>query len=125
MTELNISTAIEYFDLNRHNNIPGEIKVMWLSELDSKISTDILEPRGSAEFEGYSADGDSEHPLLLPVSYLDLYHAYLNMKLDYLNCEIDRYNNSNAYFNELYNDMKRRFFREKKVLVNKKIKAGN
>ena len=117
--------AMETFDRERDNALSIEAKVDWLSQLDMKISAEILADRGGEKFEGYSLDTPFDCVLKAPDEYGEIYGLYLNMKLDYMNGEIARFNNSALLFNNMYRDMSNFMNRKKAVLKQSEIKAGD
>ena len=121
---MTIENAIRQFDETRQNDVSSYKKQLWLSELDMKISAEILSQRGGAEFLGYDETTLPETELLAPKEYEEIYTAYLAMKLDYMNGEIGRYNNSSAVFNRLYYEMMNFCNRREMVKKTNSIKAG-
>ena len=117
--------AIDNFDKERANSVSLETKIRWLSQLDMKISSEILAPRGEKSFSGYAlGGGDIQKQLKAPEEYADIYSVYLNMKLDLMNGEIARYNNSAILFNKLFYEMADFINRNRSVLKKTEIKAG-
>lgn len=121
---MTLAKVIENFDNERKNSLPYGQKVNWLSQLDMKISSELLEPRGEGDFSGYTETTSPETVVRAPEEYCEIYGLYLNMKLDYLNGEIARFNNSASLFNVTYSEMSDFINRRKKVLKNTQIKAG-
>lgn len=117
--------AIQEFDALHRNEISIEQKINWISELDKKINSEYLVPRGAENFDGYNERCSLDVDLKAPAEYTELYSLYLNMRLDYMNGEINRYNNSAMLFNRLYKEMGDAINRKTKVKVNTKIKAGD
>ncbi len=121
---MTVGKAIDLFDTQRKNSASRSLKIHWLSELDEKIYTEILKPRYDMQFSGYTDNTLNDENLLCPESYAEIYPVYLIMKNDYMNGEINRYNNSAAVFNRLYNDLANCINRTKSVTKNEKLKAG-
>ena len=117
--------AIQAFDDCRSNELSLEQKIMWISELDKKISAEHLEIRGYERFNGYSYQHSMNEVVKAPEEFSEIYTLYLNMKLDYMNGEISRYNNSALLFNRAYKELGDAINRKLKVLKNSKIKAGD
>lgn len=80
-------------------------KILWLSELDGMIKTEIIDTHHDGEgvsFTGYDINTDVTTKLLVPAPYDVLYLRYLEMKIDYSNGEYGKYNNSLAMFEAAY-----------------------
>lgn len=122
---MTIAQAIQRFDNQRVNGTSFELKVQWLSQLDYKIWAEILEPRGTERFEGYTLETPQNKELFAPDTYGELYIYWLNMMLDYVNAEISRFNNSNLMFNRLYKEYCDYVNRTTPIPQNNTIKAGD
>ena len=116
--------AMETFDRERDNALSIETKVDWLSQLDMKISAEILADRGGEKFEGYSLDTPFDSVLRAPDEYGEIYGLYLNMKLDYMNGEIARFNNSAMLFNRMFKELHDYINRKTPVTKKTSLKAG-
>lgn len=121
---MTLAKVIECFDSERKNSLSYRQKLNWLSQLDMKISSELLEPRGGEKLVRYSETTSPETEACAPEEYCEIYGLFLNMKLDYLNGEIARFNNSAALFNATYSDMCSFINRQKAVLKKTRIKAG-
>lgn len=122
---MTLAKAIENFDSERVNKISLERKIEWISQLDSKIFSEILSTRGAEDFEWYTVSTPFTTTLRAPDSYSEIYTLYLNMKMDYMNGEIGRFNNSAMLFNRAYKEMHDAINRAMPVSKNTKIKAGD
>lgn len=116
--------TIELFDGSRANAVPLEAKVEWISQLDMKISAELLAPRGAKAFSGYTVETPLTEELKAPEEYGEIYTLYLNMRLDLMNGEIARHNNSAMLFNRMFKEMADFINRNQAVSLNAKIKAG-
>ncbi len=121
---MTLSDIIERFDKERKNELSIDIKLRWISQLDMKISSEILSERQSESFQGYDGTTPLGTVAKAPEEYGEIYICYLNMKLDYMNGEIGRFNNSAMLFNRMYKEMHDYINRKTMVKVNTKIKAG-
>ena len=121
---MTLSDIIERFDKERKNELSIDIKLRWISQLDMKISSEILSDRQSEAFHGYDITSPLGTAVKVPEEYGEIYICYLNMTLDYMNGEIGRFNNSAMLFNRMYKEMHDFINRKEKVKVNRKIKAG-
>lgn len=122
---MTIAQAIKNFDNQRINDVSFKLKLQWLSQLDYKISAEILEPRGGEKFGGYTLETPYNTTLLAPESYGEIYVYWLTMMLDYINAETIRFNNSTLLFNRLYKEMWDYINRNEPVKQNNSIKAGD
>ena len=122
---MTLEKAIEAFDAERSNGVSMAEKIRWLSQLDYKISSDITVPRGDEEFKGYTVSTPLNTVLRAPDEYGEIYPLYLNMKLDYMNGELARFNNSALLFNNTYRDMSNFINRQRAVIKQTEIKAGD
>ena len=121
---MTLSDIIEGFDKERKNELSLDVKLRWLSQLDMKISSEILSERRTEEFYGYDGTTPLTTVAKAPDEYGEIYICYLNMKLDYMNGEIGRFNNSAEIFNRIYKEMHGFINRRLMVSINRKIKAG-
>ena len=101
---MTIREVIQYVDAAKHNTCTREEKRSWLSRLDQLIHTRIHANYQGAQGPppGYHPDTDMDTALLLVAPWDEMYLRYLEMQIDYLNGEIDRYNNSAALFDALF-----------------------
>ncbi len=105
---MTVREAIETLDLLKPNQYDDNIKVKWLSELDRKIKTEIIDTHeNSVEFTGYDEETDIETELLIQDDYSTAYIYWLMAKVDYFNNETVRYNNDMMMFNTEIADFNR------------------
>lgn len=101
---MTIIEAIGLVDDVKPNKYGQETKIRWLSELDGRIHSEILDTHEGAEetaFDGYGEE-DINKTLLVPAPYDDLYIKWLETQIDYATGEYGKYNNSAAAFNSAY-----------------------
>ena len=122
---MTLAKAVENFDFERANSVSIERKIAWISQLDYKISAELLEPRGAESFKGYTEMTSLETELKAPDEYGEIYSLYMNMKLDYMNGEIARFNNSTLLFNRMFKELSDFINRKQAVIKNTAIKAGD
>lgn len=122
---MTLAKAVENFDFERANSVSIERKIAWISQLDYKISAELLEPRGAESFKGYTEMTSLETELKSPDEYGEIYSLYMNMKLDYMNGEIARFNNSTLLFNRMFKELSDFINRKQAVIKNTAIKAGD
>jgi len=91
--------AVKRADELRPNPFSAEDKIQWLSELDSKIATEVLK---KTDFKGYTMDDFGEAELLINHSYTDVYLFYLCAMIDFFSRDYAEYNNSIIMFNSIY-----------------------
>lgn len=112
---MTISEAINRTDDVKPNAYTETRKILWLSELDGMIKSDIIGTHHDGEnvvFTGYDIDTDISTELLVPAPYDVLYLRYLEMKIDYTNGEYGKYNNSMTMFNMAYSAFENYYNRE-------------
>lgn len=99
---MTLGDACETVDRLAGNQIELEMKVKWLSTLDSMLHREILlRHQGTccAAFGGYSGETDPDQELLAPEPYDEIYRWYLEMQIHDANGEILKYNNAAQRFN--------------------------
>jgi hypothetical protein len=109
----------------RPNVRPQAEKIQWLSELDHKIKTEIIDVREGAElisFTPYTEDTPLNTELLIPAPYDVVYIDYLVMKLDLANNETARYQNSSALYNTNLHSFIKYWYRTHKTARRKNFK---
>lgn len=102
---MTISEAISRTDAVKPNAYDEPRKILWLSELDGMIKSEIIDTHSDGEtvsFAGYDIDTAVTTELLVPAPYDVVYLRYLEMKIDYSNGEYGKYNNSLMMFNAAY-----------------------
>lgn len=104
---MTISEAISRTDAVKPNAYDEPRKILWLSELDGMIKSEIIDTHEGGEdvsFAGYDIDDTdtTTTELLVPAPYDVLYLRYLEMKIDYSNGEYGKYNNSMVMYNAAY-----------------------
>lgn len=98
---MTVQEAIERADTMKPNACPSDIKYAWLTELDGRIKTEILDTHAGFDdigTPGYSYSNRMEN-LLAPEPYSDMYVYWLFMKIDFMNGEYDRFNNDAMLYN--------------------------
>lgn len=76
-----------------------------ISSLDKRVRHQVFELHEGApegEFSGYTAQSPQQTELLIPDAYSEIYLRRLEAECDYRSGEIERYNNSAALFNSLW-----------------------
>ena len=111
---MKIIDAINEIDALKPNTISQSDKIRWLSQLDGRIKSEIIdthECKESVEFKGYDDNTPESTVLLVPAPYDVIYIRYLDAQIDYINGETKRYNNSSALYNVAYRDYERYYNR--------------
>lgn len=100
---MKLNEAITMIDELKPNGFSFDTKMRWLSEIDGKVKTEIIDTHEGAdkiEFNGYTDKDYSQHyELLIPYPYDDAYRYWLEAQIDYANGEITKYNNAISLFN--------------------------
>ena len=111
---MKISEAISKVDALKPNTYTPEDKIDWLSSLDARVKTQIIDAHCGCEpvyFYGYDGLNDQETELLVPAPYDEMYLRWLEAMIDYHNSEDDRYNNAIMLFNNAYEGYKKHYTR--------------
>ena len=111
---MTIAEAISKVDSFKPNTYEFEDKVEWLSALDSRVKSKIIDAHNNSQpvyFYGYDSENDMETELLVPAPYDEMYLRWLEAQIDYYNSDDDRYNNAIILFNNAYEDYKRHYTR--------------
>lgn len=127
---MTIDQAIDICDRQKPNGYAREDKIHWLGKLDQMIFDEIIERHegGPKQFEVYRDDTDGGTELLADDAYADMYVKWLFAQIDFANAEIERYNNSMAMFNALYEayaaSYTRRHMPRQVAYINARIRRG-
>ena len=100
-----IADAIRGADALRESDIPDELKLQWLSELDGQIWEDVVShyEGGAPTRPQYGEDTDTEAvELLIQPPHNGIYIDYLVMRIDLANGDLERYNIGAAGFEQRY-----------------------
>ena len=111
---MTLREAISKFDRESKNNIPDEIKIDWISLLDSAIYTDIIlthEINTPVSFNGYTTQTEDNTVLLVPEPFSDIYLRFLTIKKDLYLSDISRYNNDVVLYTTAYRDFENHYNR--------------
>jgi hypothetical protein len=102
---MTIAEAISRVDSLKPNTYTYDDKVSWLSTLDTKVKTQVIDAHESDQsfsFNGYNEMTDSNQELLVPAPYDEMYVYWLTAMIDYYNNEDARYNNAVILFDNSY-----------------------
>lgn len=111
---MTLAEAISKVDTLKPNTYTTEDKIGWLSNLDTRIKTQIIDQHEHCHctvFYGYDSQMDLETELLAPAPYDDMYLRWLEAMIDYHNSDDDRYNNAIVLFNASYEGFKKHYTR--------------
>ena len=111
---MTIAEVISKVDALKPNTYAPEDKVDWLSTLDARVKSKIIDTHVHNEpifFYGYDGINDMETELLVPAPYDEMYLRWLEAMIDYHNSDDDRYNNAIILFNNAYEDYKKHYTR--------------
>jgi hypothetical protein len=104
--KMTITESIARINSLKPNSYSDIDKIRWLSELDGKIKSEVIDTHEGSEgvvFNGYDENTIANATnLLVPSPYDNLYVLWLESKIDYYNGEYARYNNSSTAFNVAY-----------------------
>jgi hypothetical protein len=111
---MTIAEVISKVDALKPNSYSTEQKVDWLSSLDARVKTQIIDTHESNEpifFYGYDSKLDLDTELMVGAPYDAMYLRWLEAQIDYHNSEDDRYNNAIMLFNNDYEGYKKYYTR--------------
>ena len=100
---MKLKDAIERVSGVKPHAIPEEALTEWINEVEGMVQLDVmlLDPLGLIRYD-WEKDQDTE--LLVNPPHDKLYISYLEAKIDYKNGEYDKYQASQAMFEEHYLD---------------------
>ena len=111
---MKIVEAISKVDTLKPNTYTPEDKIEWLSTLDSRVKSQIIDTHEGSEkvlFRGYDSSTDQDTELLVPAPYDEMYLRWLEAMIDYHNSDDGHYNNAIILFNNAYEGFKRFYTR--------------
>ena len=111
---MTIAEAISKVDALKPNTYTPEDKIDWLSTLDHRVKTQIIDAHQHNDpifFYGYDSISDQETELLVPAPFDEMYLRWLEAMIDYHNSDDDRYNNAIILFNNAYEGYKKHYTR--------------
>jgi hypothetical protein len=117
---MTIAEAISQVNALKPNTYEQSIKVKWLSDLDARIKTQVIDQhKGNVYvfFYGYD-ENDMDAKLLVSAPYDEMYLHWLSAMIDYHNSDDDRYNNDIILFNNAYEGYKNHYTRTHMPLSN-------
>jgi hypothetical protein len=117
---MTIAEAISKVDALKPNTYEQSIKINWLSNLDARIKTQIIDAHKCKDhifFYGYD-ENDMDTELLARTPYDEMYLRWLEAMIDYHNSDDDRYNNAIILFNNAYKGYKDYYTRTHMPLSN-------
>ena len=106
--KMTIRRAIETCDRLKPNMYDEDVKLAWLSALEGRIVTELLDKHRGCEgvdFTGYDENTPDGTELLIQGPYEDIYVKWLMCQVDFHNAEAARYNNSAAMYNTAWVDL--------------------
>jgi len=98
-----INKVLSRVDGLKVNPYSAEQKIAWISELDGKISLEVLKQETAVAYT--TANVDTE--LLVPPPHDNLYDYYLYAQIDFHNGDIGQYNNDMMLFHDAFSDWKK------------------
>lgn len=106
---MTIREAITQADESLGNTYTQKEKINWLSLLDQRVKTKIIDTHAGADavsFSGYDASTDLETVLLVPAPFDEMYLRWLEAQIHYRDHEDVRYNNAIDIFNMLWDEFR-------------------
>ena len=111
---MTIAEVISKVDALKPNTYTPEDKVEWLSTLDARVKSQIIDTHECDHpiyFYSYDSIHDQETELLVPAPSDEMYLRWLEAMIDYHNSDDDRYNNAIILFNNAYEGYKKDYTR--------------
>ena len=89
---MTVKECVEFVDGNKPNAFSTEAKIIWVSQIEGKIASEIflMAPAELKQFVYRTALEDGDKELLVDPPYDDIYTAYLTAKVDAKNGEFNR-----------------------------------
>ncbi len=112
---MTLKEAIVKFDTEKSNTVPDELKIGWLSSLDSSVFHTLVlthENTDNISFSPYTAESSEDTVLIIPEPFTDIYFHYLAMKSDLYYSDINKYSVDLALYSSLYLDFERYYNRK-------------
>lgn len=106
---MTVENIIQSADKIRPNLINNSNKLEWLYAIEKRIA-DHMSRYGETDVKAGEITSDST--LLLPKEYKDVYAYYIVCMVDLANQDIAMYNNSCAYFNDMFTSWQKKWRRE-------------
>jgi hypothetical protein len=116
---MTIMGAINHVDAVKPNGYSQVEKIKWLSTLDGRVKTEIIDTHDGAEgviFKGYDETTALTQELLIPHPYDEVYIRWLEAQIDYANGEYGKYNNSITMYNTALSAFERYYNRTHKPI---------
>lgn len=116
---MKLSEVLSKIDALKFNTYSPEVKIAWISNLDQKIKTQIIdlhEGGSDTVFNGYDENTDGDTVLLVPSPFDEIYLRWLEAMIDYSNGEYDKYNSAIQLYNTLYKAYANHYTRTHKPL---------
>ena len=111
---MTLGEVLAQIDGLKYNPYTTAEKLRWLSDLEGRIRTEIVDTHEGAPetpFVPFTPDTPLDTELLIPAPYDGVYLRHLEARMDYHSGEIDRYNNSSQLFNAVYSGFWRHYNR--------------
>ena len=108
---MTIAEVISKVDALKPNTYTLEDKIDWLSTLDARVKSQIIDTHECCApiyFYGYDSP---EMELLVHAPYDEMYLRWLEAMIDYHNSDDERYNNAIILFNNAYEGFKKHYTR--------------
>lgn len=97
---MTVQEVIDRVDRVKPNAFSDEDKILWLSEIEGKVQTEIFLKR----IDDVVQIGSVDDELMVPFPYDSLYDMYLQAMIDFHNREYDQYANTADMYNQKWGD---------------------
>lgn len=112
---MTIRDVLTQVDSNLGNTYEQKEKIGWLSLLDQRVKTLIIDTHEGGEtiiFSGYDENTDLDTTLLVPAPFDEMYLRWLEAQIHYRDHEEGRYNNAMDTFNTLWAEFRNYYNRQ-------------
>ena len=112
---MTIRDVLTQVDSNLGNTYTQKEKISWLSALDQRVKTLIVDTHEGGEnvaFSGYDETTDQDTALLVPAPFDEMYLRWLEAQIHYRDHEEGRYNNAIDTFNVLWAEFRNYYNRQ-------------
>jgi hypothetical protein len=117
---MTIMGAINHLDAVKPNGYGQTEKIRWLSQLDGKVKSEIIDTHEGGEkitFNGYDEQTPLTQELLVPHPYDEVYIRWLEAMIDYANGEYAKYNNAAMVYQTAYTSFEKYYNRTHKPVA--------
>lgn len=106
---MTLGEIIKRADRTKPNDFSMEDKIQWIAELDGQIALNVMMMSIEDVKQFRYTEDDVDVEPLVEFPHDKMYEYYVQAQIDFDNGEYNKYQNSSAMFNSLYQDFLRWF----------------